>query len=105
MEAAGISCGGPEVKLRLKDDLSGQLKHPRAAEFTGNLLNIDDRPGVAGGADSGARQGCRVKSWIAATVREVWVGRTGMVEHVSRLCAELESRSLPYLEILEDGEV
>ena len=90
--------------MRSEDDLSSQLKHTRAAELTGNLLYIDDRSGAAR-ADCGARLGRRVKGWASTAVRLIWVGCTGMVEHVGRFCAELETRSLRYLEILENGEV
>jgi hypothetical protein len=34
--------GGSEVKMRLEDDLGGQLKRTRATELAGNLLYIDD---------------------------------------------------------------
>ena len=81
-----------------------QLKRTRATEFTGNLLYIDDRSGIAG-ADCGARLGRRVESWIATAIRRVRVRCTGMIEHVGCLGAELEPRRLPYLEIFEDGEV
>ena len=104
MEAAGIASGGSEAKTGLEDDFGRQLKRTRSAELAGNLLYIDDRSGIAG-ADCGACLGCRVERWIAITVRRVWVGCTGMVEHVGCFCAELKPRSLPYLEILENGEV
>lgn len=98
--------GGLEIKTAvwLEDDLSSQLKHSSATKLAGKFLYIDNRSGVTS-ADCGAGQGRRVKTRIAIAVRSVRVGGTGMVEHVGCFRAELEPRSLPYLEILENREV